>query len=305
MNFDNSVNVSTQSNYQTDADTGVEAAARMSVNRNSMPEDLQATYDMLVEKFGQDMVDQALSDNATNQFADDLIMEIKASDLPPVVQQAVIDKLSELKAKTGSPSTEVAEAVDEQFGKFIDDLSAMIMKDLIDQIQEETKAMMAPGKSSEQSSGSAKGGGKGGAEGVAGGGAGGAEVAEGAGGAGGAEVAEGAGGAGGAEGAEGIEAAEGTGGADATEGSGNSGGGENWLIALAKAMGEVSGKFLEKQVETGKKLGAMGGSEGSEGVFAELNAEMQAAAQMFKIAQEALATVVKTAGEGMVSVARK
>ncbi len=354
--YNSSVNNSpTPTDYQPmDMDLGLESMAK-SLGRDAMPADYQNAFDKLAEKYGEDAVEKSFTENAINQFSDDLIAEIETSDLPPAMKEAVTDALQADKVKTGgNAGSDVAEAVDNELGGFVDDLSQLVMKDLIKALQEETKELMAPGSSGGKGSnggegkggagsagtkgksaaGGAEGAGAGGAPGAEGAGAGaggapGAGGAEGAGagsapGAGGAEGADAGGapgaegaGAGGAPGAEGAGDAKGTGeteaagatdsadGTDATAAGGGSGGGENWLIALAKAMGKVSGKFLEKQVEAGKKLGAMEGSEGSEGVFAELNAEMQAAAQMFKIAQEALATVVKTAGEGMVSVARK
>lgn len=308
----------------SDLRTGAEP--RNKLDRESTPEDVGKSYDSLTEEFGQGPVDKAFADNAGTQFTEDLIDQIeKTDDIPVPMKSAMIDELKTLMASTGgNAGSDVAEAVQDQTGGLVDDMSSTIMEDLIKAIQDQTKELMAPGSSGGKATNGGEG--KGGAGAAGGKGKGGGGGAEGAGAGGGAEGAgagggaEGAGAGGGAEGAakgggadgagEGARTASeaagpaGSGGAEA-QGSGGSGGGENWLVALAKAMGEVSGKFLEKQVETGKKLGAMGGSEGNEGEFAELNAEMQAAAQMFKIAQEALATVVKTAGEGMVSVARK
>lgn len=100
--------------------------------------------------------------------------------------------------------------------------------------------------------------------------------------------------------------------------SGVSGGGKglaggNWLVALAKALGEVAGEHLGRSValagEISENAGA--GGEGPEAQQAQaekmtaLQAEMQAETQMFKLAQEGLTTIIKNVGEALSSTARK
>lgn len=90
-----------------------------------------------------------------------------------------------------------------------------------------------------------------------------------------------------------------------SEETGNGQGGSgNWLMVLAKALGEASGKHLKNMVELGEKMGAMDSEENPE-AFAETQAEFQAASQIFKMFQESISTMIKSIGEGMSTVARK
>lgn len=95
---------------------------------------------------------------------------------------------------------------------------------------------------------------------------------------------------------------------DETEGATKSGSGEggkgNWLAILARALGTTAGKHLKKMVELGEKMGGIDSKENPE-QFAQIQAEFQAEAQIFKMFQEAIGTMVKSIGEGMASVARK
>lgn len=86
--------------------------------------------------------------------------------------------------------------------------------------------------------------------------------------------------------------------------SGGSGGKGNWLAILARALGSTAGKHLKKMVELGEKMGGIDSKENPE-EFAKIQAEFQAEAQIFKMFQEAIGTMVKSIGEGMASVARK
>jgi hypothetical protein len=97
---------------------------------------------------------------------------------------------------------------------------------------------------------------------------------------------------------------------DETEGaskssSGSGGGGTgNWLAVLARAMGQTAGKHLKAMTDLGNKLGGIDSKENPE-EFAKIQAEFQAEAQIFKMFQEAIGTMIKSIGEGMASVARK
>jgi len=86
-------------------------------------------------------------------------------------------------------------------------------------------------------------------------------------------------------------------------------GGGNWLIALAKALGETAGEHLESMVELSEKIGDIKGSGKSDKAqakeMADLQAQFQAESQMFKMVSEATSTAVKSIGEGLSSMARK
>ncbi len=110
--------------------------------------------------------------------------------------------------------------------------------------------------------------------------------------------------------------------------SGGQGGG-NWLVALAKAMGEVAGAHLERMVQLSNEITQVSGGDiiNTDGLtgdalasaqdqnttvrsneareMAALTAEMQAESQMFKMAQEMTTTVVKNIGEALHSTSRK
>ena len=57
-------------------------------------------------------------------------------------------------------------------------------------------------------------------------------------------------------------------------------------------------------VELGEQMGAIDSKENPE-EFAKIQAEFQAEAQIFKLFNEAIATMIKSIGEGLSSVARK
>ena len=78
----------------------------------------------------------------------------------------------------------------------------------------------------------------------------------------------------------------------------------NWLVMLASVLGKTAGKHLKAMLDTGERIGALDSKEDPE-LFAQYNAEFQAEAQMFKIVQESISTMVKSIGEGMSTVARK
>jgi|GEM_PF-6964745 len=114
------------------------------------------------------------------------------------------------------------------------------------------------------------------------------------------------------------------------------GGGGNWLVALARALGEIAGKHLMKMVNAADAIGALSddknmaefvAKEGDSAqvkhdkevgrenavshnaknakAMAKLTAEMQAHGQMYKLIQEATTTAIKTVGEALHSTARK
>jgi len=95
------------------------------------------------------------------------------------------------------------------------------------------------------------------------------------------------------------------------KGKGQAGGGSNWLEALAKAMGDVAGQHLGKSVGLANEISALAAESGEETNQAQaqemtaLQAQMQAETQMFKLAQEAVTTIVKSVGEALTATARK
>jgi len=105
--------------------------------------------------------------------------------------------------------------------------------------------------------------------------------------------------------AEMSEATEKTGEEGGGKASANGGGGGNWLAEIAKALGSIAGKHLENSVELAREITAESSGGASPGEMAELTAEMQAETQMFKMAQEAATTIVKSVGEALQTTARK
>lgn len=105
---------------------------------------------------------------------------------------------------------------------------------------------------------------------------------------------------------------------EGSEGAGGDGGG-NWLIVLAKAMGSAAGEHLKQAVLSGYKIADISGradqdtaTQGGRDANAQKaqdmameQAKMQAHSQMFKMSFEAGATLIKTTGEGMATMARK
>ncbi len=91
------------------------------------------------------------------------------------------------------------------------------------------------------------------------------------------------------------------------DGSGAKGG--NWLVAMMRALSAVAGQHLKKSIEASDKIGDLEGAGGSKedqaAQMTELQGEMQAETQMFKLVQEAATTVVKSVGEALSSTARK
>jgi len=99
-------------------------------------------------------------------------------------------------------------------------------------------------------------------------------------------------------------------------GAGGAAGGGNWLVALARAMGDVAGRHLANSVEAASEISNLGSINGTgeeadiarsnqAQKMAGLQAEMQADSQMFKLAQEATTTIVKNTGEALTTAARK
>jgi hypothetical protein len=97
---------------------------------------------------------------------------------------------------------------------------------------------------------------------------------------------------------------------------GGKGGASSWLVALARALGEVAGDKAAKMVELSNKLtelndegkGLEKGSKEAEGNAREsvaLQSELNGVSKEFQQFMETLNTVVKGIGDGLTSVARK
>jgi len=96
------------------------------------------------------------------------------------------------------------------------------------------------------------------------------------------------------------------------EESGSASGGEgkeSWLVAMARALGEAAGEQAKLMIGAAEDMDQVTESgmskEDQAAEMTKLQAEFQAYSQMFSMLQNALATAVKSIGEGMTAVARK
>lgn len=106
-------------------------------------------------------------------------------------------------------------------------------------------------------------------------------------------------------------------------GKGGKGGAQpagNWLIAMAKAMGNASGEHMKNMVNLSNKINDLtaqsskldastDAGKAQQGELAKQTAaaqsEMQAEGQMYGMLQNAFSNVIKSIGEGMTTMARK
>ncbi len=95
-------------------------------------------------------------------------------------------------------------------------------------------------------------------------------------------------------------------------GKGGKKGAANWLVAMAKAMGDAAGAHAKRMVELSNEISDLTSQGGSKEQQAEnaqkasgLQAECQAESQMFGMLQGAFSNAIKTIGEGMSQMARK
>lgn len=90
------------------------------------------------------------------------------------------------------------------------------------------------------------------------------------------------------------------------EASGEGEGASNWLVAIAKALGEKMGEIAGKMVELTDQLQTLGGESAEDAQeFNKVVMELQGQSQMYGMISQAANTVVKAIGEGMSAVARK
>lgn len=78
--------------------------------------------------------------------------------------------------------------------------------------------------------------------------------------------------------------------------------GGNWLIALAKALGNVQGEFIEKAMAN---LDTMENKGKESKEFIKAQNEFTANMQMFSMMANTTSTALKAIGEGMTAIARK
>ena len=83
-------------------------------------------------------------------------------------------------------------------------------------------------------------------------------------------------------------------------------GGDNWLVALAKAMASIQSDHLNKMLDASKEMqDNVGESKESREAFIEAQGKFQAESKLFGMASEATANALKTIGDGLSSIARK
>lgn len=99
---------------------------------------------------------------------------------------------------------------------------------------------------------------------------------------------------------------------DGSDGSGSSSGGtsgagNNWMEAIAKAMGEALGRLSQKVVDESQQLNSLAGNSSQNGAqqFQSVMAEFQADSQTLSMLSNAFATAIKSIGEGMQTMASK
>jgi len=99
---------------------------------------------------------------------------------------------------------------------------------------------------------------------------------------------------------------------DGSSGSGSSNGsggaaGNNWMEAIARAMGEALGELSQKVVDESNELSSEAGNSSSSGAqqFQSTMAEFQADSQTLSMLSNAFATAIKSIGEGMQTMASK
>jgi hypothetical protein len=88
------------------------------------------------------------------------------------------------------------------------------------------------------------------------------------------------------------------------EGGGTEGA-NNWLVALAEAMGTVAGKHLQEAANLADQIGQLDNGDSSAQEMTKLQAKMSAESQMGNMMMQATSNVLKTIGEALSAVARK
>ncbi|HEY6510724.1 MAG TPA: hypothetical protein VI032_02025 [Burkholderiaceae bacterium] len=84
------------------------------------------------------------------------------------------------------------------------------------------------------------------------------------------------------------------------------GGADSWLVAIAKAMGKVSGGHAKKLAELSNKLEGLDGKNPENAKLSqEITNQMQGESQMLNLLQTAFSNVLKSIGEATANMARK
>ena len=115
----------------------------------------------------------------------------------------------------------------------------------------------------------------------------------------------------GSSGAAGKSGAAGTGaaatGAAGTGAAGTGAAGDNWMEAIARAMGEALGNLSQKVVDESQQLNSLAGDSSTGGAqqFQSVMAQFQADSQTLSMLSNAFATAIKSIGEGMQTMASK
>jgi len=83
--------------------------------------------------------------------------------------------------------------------------------------------------------------------------------------------------------------------------------GQNWMEAIAKAMGDALGRLSQKVVDEAQALDSLAGNSGSSGAqqFQAEMAKFQADSQTLGMLSNAFANAIKTLGEGLQTMASK
>jgi uncharacterized protein YukE len=88
---------------------------------------------------------------------------------------------------------------------------------------------------------------------------------------------------------------------------GGDGSGDNWLVAIAKAMGNALGRLSAKLVDESRQLDHLAGDTSSGGAqkFQSTMAKFQADAQTLGMLSDAFSNAIKSIGQGMQTMASK
>jgi hypothetical protein len=88
---------------------------------------------------------------------------------------------------------------------------------------------------------------------------------------------------------------------------GGEGSGDNWLVAIAKAMGNALGRLSAKLVDESRQLDHLAGHTSSGGAqkFRSTMAKFQADAQTLGMLSDAFSNAIKSIGQGMQTMASK
>lgn len=240
------------------------------------PEHARMLVEQLVQvSLADDDVDPLLQDALNNHQLDafrvSFVERILDSELPEATKSELLSLVNQVFGNAMVPNVDPAfqAAVDAKFGPQTD----QEVKDFWDLISETLEQMHAEEIKKQVAETPEKG-------------EGGAEAAGAAGGEGGE--------AGGAEGAGGGAEGAGGGGGDAP----------NWLVALARAMGETQVKWADRMQASSDQMVATADAD-EKSAFIKAQNDFAAYARLFAMASEQSSTAIKSVGDGLTSVARK